>query len=114
MKGLTHLTLGKATSLHGKAYSSGKLKEDKNKQNTTKPKEEKKERKILKRKERKERKKNIKKMKKKEKKETRLLGKQHSDPNLQANEPSQLPAKTGFKFDIQTLQLAEPVARAAG
>ena len=30
----------------------------------------------------------------------RLLGRQHSDPSLQANEPSQLPAKTGFKFNI--------------
>jgi len=41
MKGVAHLTLGKrtlATSLHGKAYNSRKLKEDKNKQNTTKPK----------------------------------------------------------------------------
>ena len=31
---------------------------------------------------------------------TRLLGRQHSDPSLQANEPSQLPAKTVFKFNI--------------
>jgi len=31
---------------------------------------------------------------------TRLLGRQHSDPSLQANEPSQLPAKTTFKFNI--------------
>jgi len=30
------------------------------------------------------------------------LGRQHSDPSLQANEPSQLPAKTGFKFNIYT------------
>ena len=33
---------------------------------------------------------------------TRLLGRQHSDPSLQANEPSQLPAKTAFKFNIYT------------
>jgi len=31
---------------------------------------------------------------------TRLLGRQHSDPSLQANEPSQLPAKIVFKFNI--------------
>ena len=31
---------------------------------------------------------------------TGLLGRQHSDPSLQANEPSQLPAKTVFKFNI--------------
>jgi len=29
---------------------------------------------------------------------TRLLGRQHSDPSLQVNEPSQLPAKTEFKY----------------
>jgi len=33
---------------------------------------------------------------------TRLLGRQHSDLSLQAKEPSQLPAKTMFKFNIYT------------